>query len=162
MIARRETGSFLLSEQRWRKAMRMMAVNGRVSWITKAEMQRRGTTTRPFRNELWTTKKKKNSGHSDRESRRWQGEKQREQKRCASCSLYKYIYLVCGALVVGGLYSWNATHLVFRSVFSRGTRGKIWSRRTSLESFEATVSCHICIYVYVCVYWSVSVSQLLT
>ena len=41
-----------------------------------------------------------------------------DRKRRASCSLYKYIYLVCGALVVGGLYSWNATLFVFRSVFS--------------------------------------------
>lgn len=62
----------------------------------------------------------KDSRRGDRKSRRWQGEKQREQKRCASCSLYKYIYLVCRALVVGGLYSWNATLFVFRSVFSEG------------------------------------------
>ena len=46
------------------------------------------------------------------------GRGKEDRKRRASCSLYKYIYLVCGALVVGGLYSWNATLLVFRSVFS--------------------------------------------
>lgn len=150
---------------RWgsKKRIGWKMVNGCLADSESGNAKRWGEL-RWFRNERWTTK---NSGHSDRESRRWQGEKQREQKRCASCSLYKYIYLVCGALVVGGLYSWNATHLVFRSVFSRGTRGKIWSRRTSLESFEATVSYHtrvcecVCVCVCVCIR-SVSVSQLLT
>lgn len=33
-------------------------------------------------------------------------------------SLYKYIYLVCGALVLGGLYRWNATLPVFLDRFS--------------------------------------------
>lgn len=85
----------------------------------------------------------KDSELGDRESRRWQEEKQRKRKRCASCSLYKYIYFVCRALVVGGLYSWNATLLVFRSVFSKG-RGVKFRREECLSmDCRQTVVCNI-------------------
>lgn len=76
----------------------------------------------------------------DRESRRWQEEKQRERERWALCSLYKYIYVVCGALVVGGLYSWNATLLLFRSVSSEGHAVKFSRGEPSVKGLRTQAS----------------------
>jgi len=48
-------------------------------------------------------------------------------------SLYKYIYLVCGALVLGGLYRWNATLLCFDRFSPRAMR-----RDFDVEDFRNT------------------------
>lgn len=61
----------------------------------------------------------------------------------ALCSLYKYIYLVCGALVVGGLYSWNATLLPFRSVFSEGRAVKFSREERQSRVLGTSVACDI-------------------
>lgn len=49
-------------------------------------------------------------------------------------SLYKYIYFVCGALVLGGLYRWNATLPVFLDRFSpRAARATVKFGRGGLS-----------------------------
>lgn len=60
-------------------------------------------------------------------------------------SLYKYIYLVCGALVLGGLYRWNATLPLFRSVFSKGRAVKFGPGETfdTLRSFTKFCHCRL-------------------
>lgn len=52
-------------------------------------------------------------------------------------SLYKYIYLVCGALVLGGLYQWNATLPVFLDRFSpRATLARARRLNLNVEDFR--------------------------